>query len=707
LQRTWPRPLAEAGQRGRKEATVHNATEWDHRHFTSIKKTRDIAVTVSGHDQVIMASAVALAARRTNMATIEFWIQIENRAWDVAPNNVDRMTGQNMQQITGKPPEMGVPLHSPESGATHSVTMYRPLRKAGMVEDALILRRYTANWAAPDDRKLNPWDLNEPDPTDSGTMGTIPGPVIECQVGDTVIVHFRNKDNRTGKDVKARTHSLHPHGFVFAPTSDGAYPLSPPDPTQPVGAEAALWSSLGVTGFKKGDRVPPPIPEIGPNGGTFAYTWNTFGWPTTAGVWLYHDHSICDMENVQQGAIGISVIHNPADHDDVTAPALPGGSPNGSPTQLVCFPFPRPLPTLPHDLNHFGLGVGEMGGMQGPMLSPKMGGQEAVGHAGAGLAQPERGATNKAVESKTPRSSETHGGEAPDVERMVRRGDLALELDRNLSTIIRFCLPVYQPPPVQAMYLLLFHNLGDAMMCINGRKYLGNTPTLIAGRNTRMRFGVVGMGNVDGFHTFHIHGHRWVLVGPDGTDPGTIQSSPQVRAVSQFEDTRTFGPANSFGFTINQGSFMGSVFTPDLTRAPGLGEWHMHCHVLTHMMDGMMGSLLVIQGGELAFGLPSGEPCPQEAGVAILGGSFEPPNITIMVGEKVRWTNTDGTHTVSSNRSSGQAFTCSPVSGEVFDSSPMNNGDVFEHTFNSPGTYAYHCEIHGCGMSGTVVVNTM
>jgi hypothetical protein len=65
-----------------------------------------------------------------------------------------------------------------------------------------------------------------------------------------------------------------------------------------------------------------------------------------------------------------------------------------------------------------------------------------------------------------------------------------------------------------------------------------------------MRFGVVGMGNVDGFHSFHLHGHRWVIPGPDGTDSGTIQGSPQIRAVSQFEDTHTFGPANSFAFTI-------------------------------------------------------------------------------------------------------------------------------------------------------------
>jgi FtsP/CotA-like multicopper oxidase with cupredoxin domain len=99
--------------------------------------------------------------------------------------------------------------------------MYKPL-----TEDALILRRYTPNWAAPDDRKINPWDLNEPDPTDAGTMGTIPGATIECDVGDTVVVHFRNRDHRANKAVAARTHSLHPHGFVFNQRSDGAFPLS-------------------------------------------------------------------------------------------------------------------------------------------------------------------------------------------------------------------------------------------------------------------------------------------------------------------------------------------------------------------------------------------------------------------------------------------------------------------------------------------------
>ena len=138
-----------------------------------------------------------------------------------------------------------------------------------------------------DDRKVNPWDLNEPDPTDNGTMGTIPGATIEANVGDSVIVHFRNHDKRTDAQGKLlgthqRAHSLHTHGFVFESRYDGAFPLSPPDPSQPVGAEAPLWALVHLTGYKKGDRVPGPdssVPDGADGYGTFVYHWETFGWP--------------------------------------------------------------------------------------------------------------------------------------------------------------------------------------------------------------------------------------------------------------------------------------------------------------------------------------------------------------------------------------------------------------------------------------------
>jgi plastocyanin len=598
---------------------------------------------------------------------------------------------------------------------TNTRRMYNPLRdSAGNVKDALILRRYkpptkpdeSDAWTVPDDRKINPWDLNELDPTDRGTMGTIPGPVIECNVGDSVVVHFRNLDRRGEAEahLEQRVHSLHPHGFVFQNTSDGAYPLSPPDPTQPVPAapdpEGAAWAAVpGFSGtFKKGDRVPP--------GGTFVYRWNTFRWPTTAGVWLYHDHSICDMENVALGAIGIIVIHNPEDTQqevdirmgDPNDPSmldpafLPDGSPNGSPVNVKCFPFPGPkLPVSPHDLEGLGLHHADVPG-------------HTHGHA-----QPLTGGPAPAAAAR----KTDH--ERPVLERLMRRGDMLFELDDKFQFISRLCLRRYDPPPAKALYLQLFHQLdGGWGMMINGRSYLGNTPTVVAGRETKMRFGVVGMGTSgNGMHTFHIHGHRWILPGPQGNTPGAIQSSPQVQPVSQFEDSRIFGPANSFVFTIDgkSGSFM---------RAGGpaqddsIGEWHMHCHVLDHMMMGMMGSLLIVRGGEFALGLPVGVPCdhggmtmPGANAVTVNAASFDPPNLAVASGTVVTFKFQTAFHTVrtlSTNMADPITITKDP-GGDPTDTNqvvPVGSDRPVTVTGMPGGVINYECGIHN--FTGTITI---
>ena len=653
----------------------------------------------------------------------EIWIQLENRPWDTSPNNIDRITGQDIktrETTSGGPgPDpVNVVLNSFIGGPPRTVTMFRPLNNGGKIVDALILRRYkppvkpdkSDAWTIPDDRKINPWDLNEPDPSENGTMGTIPGPVVECNVGDSVVVHFRNMDQRTMPGVKQvcfpfpfigeicfpvpapvpfpiekRVHSLHPHGFVFKPESDGAYPLSPPDKGQPIPpSEAAAWASVpNFSGsFKQGDRVPP--------GGTFDYTWNTFGWPTTAGVWLYHDHSICDDENIGLGAIGIVVIHNTQDTqqevdirdlsdphklDPPLDPAfLPGGSPIGNPIDFICFPLAHDvrIGVLPAHLQRLGASSAKVKSIPGMSGMPGM-----------------------------PAGSISKPGAMSLSARAIQEGSFAVELDSDLAFIERFCLPIYRTPPPKALFLQLFHSLQGAATCINGRIYLGNTPTLLAGIATRMRFGVVGMGSET--HTFHIHGHRWFVPGPDGNTPAAIQGSPQVKAVSQFEDTRVFGPANSFVFTINgaSGSFMraGSPAPED-----SKGEWHMHCHVLMHMMSGMMGSLLIVDGGEIAFSLPTGVPCPADmtgtggpgtTTVHIVDFQFNPDPVTIKVGDTVTWIWDASNHSTKSDTN-------------VWDSGVQNAGAMFSHTFPTAGTFPYYCIVHGgpggAGMHGTITV---
>jgi plastocyanin len=80
--------------------------------------------------------------------------------------------------------------------------------------------------------------------------------------------------------------------------------------------------------------------------------------------------------------------------------------------------------------------------------------------------------------------------------------------------------------------------------------------------------------------------------------------------------------------------------------------------------------------------------------VRIDGFAFSPPELTVDVGDQVRWTNADpATHTV----------TADDGSGEQFDSGNLGPDDTFTHTFATPGTFAYHCDIHG-SMRGSITV---
>ena len=94
---------------------------------------------------------------------------------------------------------------------------------------------------------------------------------------------------------------------------------------------------------------------------------------------------------------------------------------------------------------------------------------------------------------------------------------------------------------------------------------------------------------------------------------------------------------------------------------------------------------------------------------------FTPETLTIAPGEVVRWVNdTEEAHTVTAVETSlpdGAEYFSSgaaPSEDDANDSlgdALIDPGEVFEWTFDEPGTYRYYCIPHRSdGMEGTVVV---
>lgn len=83
--------------------------------------------------------------------------------------------------------------------------------------------------------------------------------------------------------------------------------------------------------------------------------------------------------------------------------------------------------------------------------------------------------------------------------------------------------------------------------------------------------------------------------------------------------------------------------------------------------------------------------------VTLSGTSFTPGNVTISVGETVRWVVSSGSHTVTPD-TPGQT-------GVWAGTGQLGTGDTFEHTFTTAGDFDYHCIPHqSLGMTGTITV---
>ena len=97
-------------------------------------------------------------------------------------------------------------------------------------------------------------------------------------------------------------------------------------------------------------------------------------------------------------------------------------------------------------------------------------------------------------------------------------------------------------------------------------------------------------------------------------------------------------------------------------------------------------------------GCPAGgEPGANEVFMRAI--AFDPPEITIQVGESVTWNNRDIVpHTATSGNPGDQDL------GAFFRSVLLLQGDTFTHTFNEAGEFIYFCEIHPVTMRNAKVI---
>ena len=112
---------------------------------------------------------------------------------------------------------------------------------------------------------------------------------------------------------------------------------------------------------------------------------------------------------------------------------------------------------------------------------------------------------------------------------------------------------------------------------------------------------------------------------------------------------------------------------------------------------------LALVGGLLLVAASIAGPAFAQGGaVSIVDKAFDPPTIQVQVGDTVTWTVTKAIgepHSVTSGAPGTDQ-------GKDFDSgiTLKDNGQSFQHTFDTPGTVPYFCQVHPTVMTGQVVV---
>jgi FtsP/CotA-like multicopper oxidase with cupredoxin domain len=461
--------------------------------------------------------------------------------------------------------------------------------------NALVYREYLdPEFLVPKPDKLIVADINEP-PYDR----RVPGTVIYTHPGHRLKIHVKNADRMP--------HSFHLHGLRYGIDSDGSWPF---------GTQAADG--------RRSDEICP--------GQTWTYTFDVDH--RAVGAWPFHDHCRDIAMSIDRGLFGGIVVlpEHGFDHPDphplpellvkyledrphhppgpgprphahahrpvALAPMIHGGraghhagDPARVPPELAAHlvlldelahtprmhhipPPPRPLhvPLFFHRM----AGARQSAVFESAPLMPPMDGMPGATYTSPPFT----------FASVYGYYCGVHGPAMSGVVRVVAGGPAA----QSVTIVDNQFLPADVTVGVGGTVTWTNngpsrHSVVEAgganlpSYCLNGRSFIGNTPTILARAGQKLRWYVFNLDLGMGWHNFHPHAQRW-------------------RFADENLDVRSIGPAESF--------VVETTAPPPLLLPPSIwkqqepahrhprarrfdlrGDFLVHCHVEMHMMQGL------------------------------------------------------------------------------------------------------------------------
>ncbi len=320
---------------------------------------------------------------------------------------------------------------------------------------------------------------------------------------------------------KEGCHSFHVHGVKYGIDSDGAWPFG-----------------VALHDGRRSDEILPDQ----------RWTYVFDATEETIGAWPFHDHAHNVGVNIGRGLFGGLIVRDP---------------------QKQC--AEHEVPMFVHQLQ----GVGIQCDFKTKLLTKGasddvvMGTEEGVcryhcqihGPMMSGTIQVQAGATSTRVVSAqnnqwTPQNATVAPGGT-----VTFRND---ETEENHN------------------HLAIADGGGAATFCLNGRAFVGNTPTVEVDAGDRLRWYLFNLDVGVAWHNFHPHSARWRLPTPSGGAADVHPLSPVESFVTDTEAPRPLRlPCALEELQCDPAE--------DACRVRVKGDFLFHCHVEEHMMAGLAG----------------------------------------------------------------------------------------------------------------------